>query len=35
MTTMASRLKMKWWYWTMLISGSVMVLGGIISIIIL
>jgi hypothetical protein len=35
MTTMASGFKMKWWHWTMLISGSAMVIGGIVSIIIL
>jgi hypothetical protein len=27
--------RMKWWHWTMLISGSVMIIGGIISIIVL
>ena len=29
------RTSMKWWHWTMLISGSVMIIGGIISIIVL
>jgi hypothetical protein len=27
--------KMKWWHWLMLISGSGMVVGGIISVIVL
>ena len=26
---------MKWWHWTMLVSGSVMLIGGIIGIIII
>jgi hypothetical protein len=30
-----ARGKMKWWYWLMLISGSAMVIGGIISAIVL
>ena len=36
MGVITNQLKnMKWWHWTMLISGSVMIIGGIISIIIL
>ncbi len=31
----STQLKMKWWYWPMLILGSVMVVGGIISVIVL
>jgi hypothetical protein len=30
----SSPAKMKWWHWFMLISGSVMVVGGIISVIV-
>jgi hypothetical protein len=29
------RIKMKWWYWPLLILGSVMVIGGIIAAIVL
>jgi hypothetical protein len=28
-------VKMKWWYWPVLILGSVMVVGGIVSVIVL
>jgi len=35
MSIAAVRIRMKWWHWMMLISGSVMIIGGIISIIIL
>jgi hypothetical protein len=31
----SAQVKMKWWYWLMLILGSVMVVGGIVSAIVL
>jgi len=31
----STQVKMKWWYWLMLILGSVMVVGGIISVFVL
>jgi hypothetical protein len=31
----SSPAKMKWWHWLMLILGSVMIIGGIISVIVL
>jgi len=35
MSIAISRERMKWWHWTMLVSGSVMIIGGIISIIVI
>jgi hypothetical protein len=31
----SAQVKIKWWYWLMLILGSVMVVGGIVSAIVL
>ena len=30
-----AQMKVKWWYWSLLILGSVMVVGGIVGIIVL
>jgi hypothetical protein len=31
----ADKVKVKWWYWYLLILGSVMVVGGIVGVIVL
>jgi hypothetical protein len=28
----SAQAKMKWWYWLMLISGSLMIIGGVVSV---
>ncbi|MFH0768323.1 MAG: hypothetical protein V1932_01990 [Chloroflexota bacterium] len=31
----SAQMKAKWWYWPLLILGSVMIVGGIVSVIVL
>jgi hypothetical protein len=31
----SAQVKIKWWYWSLLILGSVMVVGGIVGVIVL